>query len=103
MINQQKHILEGAFFVLLEGPPFFVGKKLRLQIQSGASLCQARLSQCLLKKAIGYIPCIFCLIKSFLFKSFSCADIIATILKPRKGALSDSIILFYLTSILTGI
>ena len=56
------------------------------------------------KPAIRYIPCIFGLImESFLFKSFNCAEIIAAIIKPQKGALSDSIVLFYLTSILTGI
>lgn len=51
------------------------------------------------KPAIGYIPCIFGLI----MESFNCAEIIAAIIKPQKGALSDSIVLFYLTSILTGI
>ena len=44
------HFRRSLFFVLLGGPPFFVGKKLRFQIQYGASLCQARLSQCFLNQ-----------------------------------------------------
>ena len=48
--STKTHFSRSHFLVLLEGPPFSVGKKLRLQIQSGASLCQARLSQCLLNQ-----------------------------------------------------